>query len=117
MQIIFIKGREFIDLLIKLFKKDHEIFTKIFYRWEHDAVRIHIQYLLNDKFSKFWTANDWKELKNYPKYHGVNNPFSKKNITILNLEKSITNKKLNSILKKNTDNYYSSLLNDLGKKS
>ena len=42
---------------------------------------------------------------------------SKKNITILNLEKSITNKKLNSILKKNTDNYYSSLLNDLGKKS
>ena len=117
MQIIFIKGTEFIDLLIKLFKKDHEIFTKIFYRWEHDAVRIHIQHLLNDKFSKFWTANDWKDLKDYPKYHDVNNPFSKKNITILNLEKSITNKKLNSILKKNTDNYYSSLLNDLGKKS
>lgn len=116
MQIIFIKGKEFIDLLVKLFKKDHEIFTKIFYRWEHDAVRIHIHHLLNDEFSKFWTANDWKMLNDFPKYHDVPNPFSKKNITILNLEKSIKNKKLNSILKKNFDNYYLHLLNDLKEK-
>ena len=117
MQIIFVKGKEFTDLLIKLFKKDHKIFTKIFYRWEHDAVRIHIQHLLNDKFSKFWEVKDWKKLKNYPKYHDVTNPFSKKNMTILNLEKSIKNKKLNSILKKNADDYYSSLLNDLREKN
>lgn len=113
MQIIFFDGKELVNLLIKLFKKDFEIFTKIFYRWEHDALRIHIQHLLNDKLSKFWTAKSSDELKDYPKHYDVNNPFSKKNITILNLEKSISNEKLSSIIKKNADNYYSSMLDDL----
>ena len=72
----FRQRKEFTDLLIKLFKKDHKIFTKTFYRWG-DAVRIHIQHLLNDKFSKFWGVKDWKT-QNYPKYHDVTNFFKKK---------------------------------------
>jgi len=115
MQIIFFDGKEFVNLLIKLLKIDYKKFTKIFYRWEHSSARIQIKELLNDKVSKFWTANNLNEIKDYPKYDTIKNPFSKKNITILNLEKSILNKKLSSIIKKNADSYYSSMLGDLKK--
>jgi len=109
-QFFFFPGKELVDLLISLLNKDIEDFTKIFYRWENNNLRIQVGELLNNRKTKLWKAKSIDDIIDYPEYEGFPNPFSKKNMIILNLEHALKNEKLNKIIESQNSSYVESLL-------
>ncbi|MDN5109397.1 hypothetical protein PJV99_04545 [Aliarcobacter butzleri] len=98
MQIFFFEGKKLVNLLTKLLDKDIKLFSEIFYRWENNNLRIQINKLLNAPLSKIWIANNLSEIDDFPLYNGIENPFSKNNMVILNMESSLNNMELQKII-------------------
>jgi hypothetical protein len=113
MQLFFFKGLELVELLTKLLEKDIKLFSEIFYRWENNNLRIQINKLLNPTLTNLWSANDISEITDFPMYHGIPNPFSKKNMVILNLQTALENKKLLGVIDNVNEEYIQKLTTTL----
>lgn len=98
MQMFFFEGKKLVNLLTKLLDKDIKLFSEIFYRWENNNLRIQINKLLNVSVSNIWTANNLSEVGDFSLYNEIENPFSKNNMVILNMESSLDNEKLQEII-------------------
>ena len=113
MQLLFFKGSELVDLLTKLLDKDIELFSEIFYRWENNNLRIQVNKLLNPIISKLWEATTINDIIDFSNYHNIPNPFSKKNMVILNMEPALKNQKLISVIDENNQKYIDNLIKDI----
>jgi hypothetical protein len=105
MQILFFKGEKLVNLILELLDLDLKKFSEIFYRWENNNLRIQINKLINPNYSKFWEASHIDEIKDYPKYENIENPFSKSNLVILNMSNSLGNPNLTKILEESNKEF------------
>ena len=113
MQLFFFKGLELVELLTKLLDKDLELFSQIFYRWENNNLRIQINKLLNPIKTNLWTADNIDEIIDFPLYEGIENPFSKKNMVILNMKPALLNRKLLTIINEKNQMYIEDLTTNI----
>jgi len=107
MQIFFFKGEKLVKLLLELLNLDLKKFSEVFYRWENNNLRIQINKLLNPTISKLWTADTLNQVDDFPRYEGIENPFSKNNLVVLNMTNSLSNIKLNKILEDSNQEFIS----------
>lgn len=115
MQMFFFEGNELVKLLTELLDKDIKTFSDIFYRWENNNLRIQINKLLNPTLTKIWTANSIEDIVDYPKFENIDNPFSKKNMVILNMENSLNNSSLNKIIEVSNNNFITNFFTEIEK--